>query len=186
MSPIPNFNHNNVLPPHLGSPAFSTDLSPYKCTVVELCHRFATTKKRVEISKGYISFRKEMISTGITQGFQWLDGSFLENIEISESRDPRDLDVVTFYDGVSSPNMVDIMASFPEFSSPAKSKARYNLDHYPVDFTYSPMVTIESTRYWIQLFTHNRAEVWKGILHLSINTASDDQDALKYLNGLSI
>lgn len=186
MSAIPNFNHNNVLPPHLGNPALPGDLSPYSCTISDLCYRFATSKKRIEILKGYITFRKKMTSIGIIEGFQWLDGSFLENIEVSEGRDPNDLDAVTFYSGNSSPDIGHIMSLFPEFSSSSLSKTIYGLDHYPVDFTYLPIVTVEITRYWIQLFTHNRANVWKGILHLPINTDKDDQDALDYLNGLNI
>ena len=34
---------------------------------------------------------------GIGSGFQWLDGSFLENVEMTEKRDPGDLDLVTFF-----------------------------------------------------------------------------------------
>ncbi|MEO6633181.1 MAG: hypothetical protein ABIN13_15705 [Mucilaginibacter sp.] len=186
MSPIPNFNHNHVIPPHLGNPVNSSDLSPYTCTILEFCYHFAISKKRIEILKGYLTFRQRMASIGITQGFQWLDGSFLENIEVSETRDPNDLDLVTFYNGTSSPDITDIKLLFPEFSSPSLSKANYKLDHYTVDFTYRPLATIELTRYWIQLFTHNRAGVWKGILHLPLNTGDDDRDALEYLNGLDI
>jgi len=127
-----------------------------------------------------------MTSIGITQGFQWLDGSFLENIEVSEGRDPRDLDVVTFYSGSDSPDSLDILRLFPEFSSASSSKTKYHLDHYAVDFTFAPLVTVEATRYWIQLFTHNRTGVWKGILQLPLNTDSDDQAAFDYLNSLPI
>ena len=42
------------------------------------------------------------------------------------------------------------------------------------------------TRYWIQLFTHNRLGVWKGILRLELNTAEIDQEALTYLNNIEL
>jgi len=186
MSPIPNFNHNNVLPPHLGNPTLKGHLSPYECTALEFCQHFATSKKRIEILKGFVTFRQQMTRVGIINGFQWLDGSFLENIEVSSSRDPKDLDLVTFYSGTDSPKYTDIKQLFPEFSSPSLSKENYKLDHYVVDFTYSPLVTIEMTRYWVQLFTHNRDGVWKGILHIPLNTNNTDQDALEYLNELAI
>ncbi|MGE0569140.1 MAG: hypothetical protein AB7O73_14475, partial [Bacteroidia bacterium] len=99
--PIPNFDHNNVLPPHLGNPTDRTHLSPYPCSILELCHRFSTSSNRVQILKNYILFRQRMNALGIIYGFQWLDGSFLENIEFSEGRPPRDLDVVTFFGGLS-------------------------------------------------------------------------------------
>jgi hypothetical protein len=125
-----------------------------------------------------------MNSLGIVYGFQWLDGSFLENIEASEGRSPRDLDVVTFFGGLSIADQNNIRASFPEFANPGLAKNNFTLDHYPVDYSYNPDVTVEQTRYWLQLFTHNRLGVWKGILRLSLNTPIDDQHALDYLNTL--
>lgn len=182
--PIPNFDHNNVLPPHLGNPAHPGDLSPYPCSILELCHKFSTSPERIIILKGLIDFRQRMPGYGIIYGFQWLDGSFLENIEASENRSPRDLDLVTFYSGLSPINIASISATFPEFVSRALSKATYKLDHFGVDMSFRPDVTVENTRYWIQLFTHNRNSVWKGILRLSLNTPIDDQHAIDYLNTL--
>lgn len=182
--PIPNFDHNNVLPPHLGNPTDRSHLSPYQCTILELCHKFSTSPERIEILKGLIIFRQKMLANGLIMGFQWLDGSFLENIEVSERRTPRDLDIVTFFGGLTPTNQATIRATFPEFANPVLAKATYKLDHYPVDYSYSPDVTVEMTRYWIQLFTHNRHSVWKGILRLSLNTPIDDQHALDYLNSI--
>lgn len=180
--PIPAFNYNHVLPPHLGNPTLPDHLSPYECTIIEFCQHFATNPIRVNILKNYLRFRERMNHIGIINGFQWLDGSFTENIEVSEKRPPGDLDVVTFYGGVDPSALVKV---FPEFASPMVSKATYQLDHYPVDFMYDPYVTVEYTRYWIQLFTHKKGTgLWKGILKLPINTPVEDQDALNYLNSL--
>lgn len=184
MSPIPRFDHNNALPPHLGDPRDKSHLSPYQCTILELCHSLATTRDRIDILKGYIKFRIRMTQMGIIYGFQWIDGSFLENIEVSENRSPKDLDVVTFFGGSTAINHANIMASFPEFGNPDLSKLNYHLDHYPVDYTFRPDVTVEFTRYWIQLFTHKRNGVWKGILRLPLNTDIDDKHGLAFLDGL--
>lgn len=123
-----------------------------------------------------------MTAQGIINGFQWLDGSFLENIEISESRHPNDLDAVTFYGGLTPAVQASILAAFPEFANPILAKNKYQLDHYAVDYAHSPEITVEITRYWLQLFTHNRMGIWKGILRLPLNTPIDDQHALDYLN----
>ena len=184
MSPIPNFDHNNVLPPHLGNPTDRSHLSPFPCTILELCHRFATSLQRVEILKGFITFRQQMNKSGIIYGFQWLNGSFLENIEVSEGRQPNDLDVVTFYGRLSPIDQAKIRTTFPEFANPTLAKIAYHLDHYAVDYNFHPDVTVEMTRYWIQLFTHNRKSVWKGILRLPLNTQIDDQHATDYLNSI--
>lgn len=182
--PIPSFDHNNVLPPHLGNPVDRTHLSPYQCTILELCHKFSTSKHRISILKNFVSFRQKMTAMGVVFGFQWLDGSFMEDIEKSQNRPPTDLDVVTFFGGLSIPDQTKISTVFPEFANPGLAKTTYNLDHYAVDYSYSPDVTVEQTRYWIQLFTHNRVGVWKGIIRLPLNTSIDDQHAYDYLNSL--
>jgi len=89
--PIPDFDHNNVLPPHLSNPASRADLSPYPCTVEELCHKFSTSKRRIRILKNLIAFRERMTQFGIVNGFQWLDGSFLENVEVSQGREHQEI-----------------------------------------------------------------------------------------------
>jgi hypothetical protein len=123
---------------------------------------------------------------GVPIGFQWIDGSFVENIEKLEGRPPGDMDVVTFFGGLDFAQQGILDTSFPEFFNPVLAKTRYSLDHYAVDCTYNPLDTVEHTRYWIQLFTHNRRGVWKGILNVPINTVVEDNDALNYLNGLIV
>ncbi len=184
--PIPDFDHNNVIPPHLGEPTDKSHLSPYQCSILELCHKFAITKERIEILKGLILFRKRLNENGIIYGFQWLDGSFLENIEKIENRPPRDIDLVTFYSGLSKEQEQSLITQFPEFFSQRLSKEQYKLHHYVVDYTFNPDVTVERTRYWIQLFTHNRYGMWKGMLRLPLNTPVEDQHAFDYLNGLNL
>lgn len=182
--PIPNFDHNNVIPPYVGSPTNPNDVSPYICSIVEFCNHFATSKHRIEILKNYLEFRRLLNQYGIIKGFQWLDGSFSENIEVSENRPPNDLDLVTFFGGLNQEQFDEINLNFKEFFSPSLSKQNYKLDHYPVDFCYDPNVTVESTRYWIQLFSHNRHKIWKGILRIELNTPTEDIYALNYLNSL--
>lgn len=182
---IPDFDHNHVLPPHLGNPTRIEHLSPYECTTLELCQRFSNTKERIRILKEFLRFRGKMDDLGIITGFQWIDGSFVENIEFTESRSPRDLDLVTFYGGLSSDKMISIKEIFPEFSNPRLSKSNYSIDHYPCDYTFSPLTTVQNTLYWTQLFTHKRNNVWKGILSLQINTREDDILALEFLNELA-
>lgn len=183
---IPDFDHNNVIPPHLGNPAVMTDLSPYPCNSLEICQKLGTTKERVEILKGLIVFRQRMMENGIVDGFQWLDGSFIENIEVTENRPPNDLDLVTFFGGLTIEEQKVKRTKFIEFFNPTLAKNNYKLDHYFVDYSFRPEVTIEMTRYWIQLFTHNRLGVWKGILRLELNTAEIDQEALTYLKNVEL
>lgn len=93
---IPPFTSSGALPPFLGgNPAVQAKMSPYSTTLVKLVDRFASSNVRKEILKGYLDHRAALLNLGIT-GFQWLDGSFLEDIEALESRPPGDIDLVTF------------------------------------------------------------------------------------------
>jgi len=185
-NPIPNYDHNLVLPPHLGDPRNPSDLSPFPCSTIDLVDRFSTSKQRIEILKGLISFRERLHTLGLMQGFQWLDGSFLEDIESREKRDPKDLDVVTVYWGYDSIFQNALCTSLPEFKDPNLAKVNYLLDHYPFDAGFTPISTVENSRYWIQLFSHNRNSVWKGMLQVELNTPSDDQIALQNLHKVII
>ena len=181
---IPDFDHNLVIPPHIGTPTKPSQLSPYACTSLELCEKFSYTNERIEILTGFINFRLRMNELDIKTGFQWLDGSFLEDIESKENRAPRDLDLVTFYRNISLDRQNEIIKTFPEFANPEAAKEKYYMDHYPVDYGYNPDTTVELSRYWVQLFSHNRDQVWKGMLRLELNTPDIDTDALLYLKNL--
>ena len=181
---IPPFDHNNVLPPFLTTPADQRGQSPYPCDIMEFCKHFATSSVRIEILRGFVKFRLDCIEHNIV-GKQWVDGSFVESIENSESRDPHDIDVVTLYVVKDKLEEELIMSSFPEFVYFYKSKSKYNVDHYPVLVNEDPYRTVELTKYWSSLFSHNRRGVWKGMVEIPLyNTVDKDKEALDYINSL--
>ncbi|CAK0740407.1 conserved hypothetical protein [Gammaproteobacteria bacterium] len=179
--PIPDFDHNLVLPPHLGEPTKPEHLSPYPCTTVDLCRRFGNTPDRRLLLRKFLDFRKRLNDEGLINGFQWLDGSFLEDIETRENRSPKDIDVVTIYWGYHLDFQSNLIIKFPEFANPTLSKSTYSLDHYPFDAGYSQILTLEQARYWILLFSHNRLGVWKGMLKIDLNTPKEDELARQQL-----
>jgi hypothetical protein len=184
--PVPDFDHNDVLPPHLGDPRRPDELTPFPATSEEVCLRFATSPARMVILAGWLEFRKQLDAMGITQGFQWLDGSFLENVEVVAGRAPDDLDVVTFY---TSPAGVDpkalrdlrdlLIATLPEFFDRAASKARFKLDHFGIHLGAPGPSLVDNTRYWTGLFSHRRDGVWKGMLRVELNTPAGDSAGAK-------
>ena len=176
--PIPPFDGIlDVLPPHLGDPRKPSDLSPNPCTVQELCGTFATSAARKRILEGFLRLRAEMFAQGV-RGFQWIDGSFLENIEAEKSRDPNDVDVVTFVDQPARP--VDLLArlgSVPAILNPTQGKVVYLVDHYLIPLGSAPVAIVEMTRYWYGLFSHRRDGVWKGMLRVEMADKADDDAA---------
>ena len=94
--PFPQFDHNGVLPPHLGMPTDPAQLSPYPVSPVEVCARFGFSAERRGILRGWLGMRAALRQLGYASGFQWLDGSFMEDAETFRGRPPGDIDVVSF------------------------------------------------------------------------------------------
>ncbi len=180
--PIPSFDVvRNILPPHRGDPRSPVDLSPYSCTIAELCARFATTVKRKQILEGFLNLRAELFSLGI-RGFQWLDGSFVEDIETQEGRDPQDMDVVTFADTPADPaSLTAAFVTKPEVWDPIQSKSVYFVDHYFVSLGSDSVRVVKQTQYWYGLFSHRRDGLWKGMLAVDLRVKADDDAARIYL-----
>jgi hypothetical protein len=93
---IPPLNLSGVLPPFIGQdPAERAGCSPYSAQISELVSRFGISRARCELLEGLLDLRPSLQRIDITQGIQWIDGSFVENVEAARSRPPADIDVVT-------------------------------------------------------------------------------------------
>src|ERR1019366_5862769 len=95
--PIPPFSSDGLLPPYLGSsPGEQAGLmSPYRASVTELVAHFATSPERVAILDGFLRYRADLQAFGLVDGFQWIDGSFVERTDAV--RPPHGVDLVTFF-----------------------------------------------------------------------------------------
>lgn len=174
VSRIPEWNAHFALPPiRPGQAGISTDRSPYASSMIEVVDRFNTSNERAVILRGLIAYRQALSKAGVETGFQWLDGSFLENVEVAESRPPNDIDVVTFFmmpAGASPSSMVDLF-------DPVKTKASYHVDAYGLTLG-KPLdgKTIKLVSYWYSMWSHRRSGHWKGFVQVALST-SDDQEA---------
>ncbi len=95
----------------------SAHSSPYVVTAGELVQRFAINASRCVILDGLLRYRAELRELGFVGGFQWLDGSFVEDVEAREDRAPKDIDVVTFAHppaGMSKAQINQMMGSRPD------------------------------------------------------------------------
>jgi hypothetical protein len=107
---IPGWNADGLLPPKNENDPVSRFRSPYKTTMLEMMNELVASKDRMEIMRGFLKYRKELYKAGIINGFQWIDGSFAENIEILMGRSPNDIDIVTFYylpNGITQKSLFD-------------------------------------------------------------------------------
>ena len=183
---IPAHNQSGVLPPFVpgATPVDRGATAPYPVSLIDIAHRFATNEKRVQILHGLTSYRKALREVGIVEGFQWLDGSFVEKVESTRGRPPNDIDIVTFsYRPKESKEANDwrqLIHSRPDLFDPEVSKKHYHCDAYFVDMSVHPRLLVDQTKYWFGLFSHQRETyLWKGMLEVSLQ--EDESDLITFL-----
>jgi hypothetical protein len=143
--------------------------------VSEVVSRFATSPERAQLLTGLLDLRLALANLGITNGVQWIDGSFVEDTETIRGRAPADIDVVTL-----APRPVPdqgqwrqmVMQNLTVFSSQT-AKATFGCDHYFLDLQKNPTLLVADTTYFSGLFGHQRVtSLWKGMLEVPLS--SDD------------
>lgn len=179
---IPEWNISGVLPPiPPGIPGHSIDRSPYDVGLHLIVERFATSLERVDILQGLLNYRQELYNNGIVRGFQWIDGSFLEQIEVLESRPPNDVDVVTFFYLPEDTDEQTLATRSRELFVRGLNKERFHVDAflYPLGKPLEKR-NVRQIAYWYSLWSHRRDYVWKGFLQVELSS-HDDETALNAL-----
>jgi hypothetical protein len=185
---IPGWNAMGLIPPIDTAKPAAFERSPYPVSLTDFVLRFGGTRERRDILRGFLAYRKALQNAGLTQGFQWLDGSFLENIELIESRPPKDIDVVTFYHLPAGKSQLDIVKQAPTlFPATAlfrqQLKTTYHVDAFFQYLRVSPDILVTRSTYWYSMWSHRRTEVWKGFVQVSL-ASTDDQASLLELDNL--
>jgi hypothetical protein len=186
--PIPPFSIDGVLPPYVGAsgPAGALrDMTPYLVTAVEVVSTLGTSPKRKEILSKWIAHRMALRAIGFQRGFQWLDGSFVE------TKEPSDLDVVTFlHRPASAANPAALTALInanTHIFDRAQAKSNYMLDAFFVDLNGSPETIVSVSRYYLGLFSHRRLDdLWKGMLQVRLEHVTDDAAAVRLLGAIPL
>jgi hypothetical protein len=186
---IPSFNHSHVLPPFLGdSPTAAANTSPYECSSLEMVRQFAISHERCALLKGWLRYRADLRQLGFVQGFQWVDGSFSEDVEVHEQRAPGDVDVVTFALpplGKTKQEINVMLAANPSLFNRSELRSQYGCDAFLVPMDTSPDKLVKRSTYYFQLFSHRRSDhVWKGLLQIPLE--SDDDKAMALLDNMKL
>lgn len=170
---LENFwNDFGIIPPVAGG-GTAPERSPYILDLALFVDRFSFSRERCSILNGFLSFRQKLYSAGITSGIQWINGSFVENVEVMEERPPRDIDVITFYEpseiGQNSWQIFDIREIKKEFCVD-----NYFVPLHPFEQSYSDYVQhIREVSYWYSLWSHKRDSTWKGFFQIELNIEAD-------------
>lgn len=184
---IPDHNQSGVLPPFLpgSKPSSPGSMAPYRVGLLHVAQRFGTNEARKKILHGLVSYRCELRKAGFSSGFQWVDGSFVENCELILGRPPMDADIITFALRPERYRDPIIWRAFvhsrPDLFDPNETKKQFLCDAYFVDLSSDPVFLVNQTKYWFGLFSHQRETfLWKGMLQVPIG--ADDADVCALLD----
>lgn len=191
--PLPSFDLRGLLPPFVGADAATHDRSPYWVSMPELAAAFGTTPHRQQLLRNLIAYRALLAQEGYVGGIQFIDGSFVENVEAFANRNPSDIDVFSILS--APPRYLTDPAAWQatglpfwnaEVANRDLNKQRFSLDTYAVLFEEiqaEPMIYINQIIYWYGLFSHQRDTfAWKGFAGLALDPAAD-QAALSQIGG---
>lgn len=178
---IPEFNQSGVLPPFIPEqgPTAPAGMAPYRTSITEFVQRYAQSHERITILKGLLAYRARLREIGVVDGFQWVDGSFVENVEKNRGRPPSDIDLVTFACRPDENHDLDkwraLINQNEELFKPDLSKKIFICDAYYVDLNSHPVHVVNSTKYWFGLFSHQKdSYLWKGMIEIPI-LCNDDE-----------
>ena len=181
---IPSWGPAGVLPPIDVVDPTSANRSPYRISLADFVLRFATSPERCTILEGLLQYRAALHGVGLTVGFQWADGSFLEHVEHVAGRPPNDVDVVTFYRLGAGDTPQLVLARAPDLFDYNKVKANFKVDAYLVPLDADPSFLVGNSAYWYGVWSHRRDWTWKGFVEVDL--APPDAPALALLKTLAI
>jgi hypothetical protein len=178
--PIPSWNAEGLLPPADAADPTSANRAPYPVALSDFVLRFCTSPERRAILTGFLDYRAALHALGLSSGFQWVDGSFVEHVEAgARSRPPADVDVVNFCPLPPGRSEEDLVSQAPElFPSTYEElktlKTQFKVDGYTVILDQPAENLVDRSAYWYGLWAHQRETFkWKGFLQLDLGPAED-------------
>lgn len=172
---LPSWNAQGFLPPIApGESGNSALRSPYLVELSEFIDQFAFSPDRIRLLEGFLKYRAELHGLQILSGFQWLNGSFLEDIETLENRSPRDIDAITFFHMPPGLDEDTLVKSKPFLFDSVLCQHKFKVDAY-ISVLGNPMEKedVQLISYWYSMWSHRRSGFWKGFAQIDL---APDQD----------
>jgi len=131
---------------------------------------------------GFMKFRSALHKLGLIEGFQWIDGSFLEDVEKTEARGPKDIDLVTFFLLPEGTSQETLFSSNQNLFKPQSTKNEYTVDAYFVQLNPDePEMLVRMSTYWYGIWSHRRDGQWKGFIQMELSD-KEEQSAMRNLD----
>ncbi|MCY4510452.1 MAG: hypothetical protein OXG35_26370 [Acidobacteria bacterium] len=182
---IPAWTAQGVLPAIDVESPTSSSRSPYRVSLLDFVVRFGSTDARRTLLRGLLEYRAALHALDLVGGFQWLDGSFLEDVETVERRQPRDIDLVTFFRLPEGRSQTSLEETSAELFDPEAVGRRYGVHAFFVQLSeVEPELLVDHCTYWNSLWSHRRNGQWKGYLQVDLAPAGD-REAMTNLDLMS-
>lgn len=183
ISHIPPWNERGLLPPvRPGQNLLGEYRSPYSVGLREFRDKFSTSVHRQKLLQGLLNLRRDLKAAGIAKGFQWINGSFTEEVERTEMRPPNDIDVVTFFPFGNEEHQRRLFPKIEDLVDSSLSMQKYGIEHYVENLDSDIDELIGRCLYWYSVWSHRPEPrdsassgtiFWKGFVRLDLQ---DDED----------
>ncbi len=184
---VPAWGLDGLLPPSDPGNPVGGARSPYLVTQQDFVVRFGISNERLILLEGLLGFRAMCHQAGLCKGFQWIDGSFVEDKETVTGSPPADIDIVTFFVLPRGLTQNSLFARHDALFQRQDIKTRFRIDAYFVVLEHTNLeLLIESAVYWSSLFSHTRQDQWKGYVQIDLaeqNDADVSRDIASLLHG---
>ena len=172
---IPDWDEEGVIPPMDRRDPVSFNRSPYRVSLIDVITRFGNTQVRREMLSGLLNFRAALHGVGLTRCFQWIDGSFVEDVESSRGRAPADIDAVTFFYIPEGHTEESFASAFPDFFNPRAMKWDFGIDAYLAGINPNDLATFaRRAAYWHDIWSHTRDGLRKGCVEVDLDPREDE------------
>ena len=172
---VPDWDEDGIIPPVDPNDPASFNRSPYRTSLVDVVARFGSTQSRRELLSGLLDFRAALHGAGLTRGFQWIDGSFVEDVESSRGRAPGDIDVAAFVYLPEGHTEESFARAFPDFFNPSAMKWDFGIDAYLAAVNLNDLETIaRRAAYWHDIWSHTREGLRKGYAQVDLDPREDE------------
>jgi hypothetical protein len=184
---IPAWTSAGVLPSiRPGKLGHDFDRSPYRVPLSEVVDKFSSSPERLSILKGLLDYREALHMCGLVSGFQWLDGSFMEDVETLELRAPKDIDVVTYFHLPIGETELTLDKKAGDLFMNEYVKRTYSVDAYSqVLGSSTDELQVRLISYWYSMWSHRRDGIWKGFIQVELNP-QQDIDARRILSAIQL
>ena len=182
LQPVPEWDQDGFLPGITGAPTEGSAHPPYPVHLTDLVEKFAFSHRREDILKGFLEFRAALHQIGLSAGIQWINGSFVNDKEFQEDKEPGDIDVVTLYVLPENQTQETLVNQYPDLFQSRANKVKYMVDSYFVELSASNLFYMtKSVAFWNNLWHHTEEGRRKGFLAVDLSD-EEEQDAKSILN----